>query len=81
MYRSFNHMDVKTTVTLSAPEEAFVLALARGLKPTRAATAAGYAVASARNLLRKPHIDAAVRTIAANLVQTVQRMDAGAGAA
>ena len=69
-------MDITTVITLSEKEEQFVLHLAKGLRPTRAATAAGYAVASARPLLLKPHIGAAVRHCAANMARCVAYINA-----
>lgn len=73
-------MQVRTTITLDAREEAFVLGLCRGMKPTAAATAAGYSISSARHQLRKSHVAAAVRHCAANLAAVVKRMDAEAAA-
>jgi phage terminase small subunit len=66
-------MDVKTIISLSEREEAFVIGLAKGLKPTRAAVAAGYSAASARPLLGKPHLAGAVRSITANMNAIVAR--------
>ena len=71
-------MQVMTTIELSAGEESFILGLAKGLKPTRAATAAGYSVATARILMRKPHVAAAIKHCAANMLYAVQRLDTAA---
>lgn len=70
-------MQVTTKIELSDREELFVLALAKGLRPTRAATAAGYSIASARPLLHKPHLAAAIRQCTANLLDACRRIDAG----
>lgn len=64
-------MDITTVITLSEKEERFVLNLARGLRPTRAATAAGFSVATARPLMLKPHVAAAIRHCAANMTRCV----------
>jgi phage terminase small subunit len=71
-------MQVTVPIELSEREEAFVVALAKGLKPTRAATAAGYSIATARPLLHKPHVSAAIKHCAANLLDACRRIDAGA---
>ncbi len=71
-------MHVVTKIELTEREEAFVLNLARGQKPTRAALNAGWSVASARPLLQKPHLASAIRTIAANMVAVVRTIDAAA---
>lgn len=68
-------MQVPTVVTLTDREEDFLMQLARGIKPTRSAINAGFAGPSARNLLAKPHIAAAIRTICANLNAVVRRID------
>lgn len=68
-------MQVKTTVLLTEREETFVVALCHGLKETSAAKAAGWSVGSARQLLLKPHVAAAVRQVAANLNHVVRRID------
>ena len=70
-------MQVTTQIELDEREEAFLLALAKGLRPTRAATAAGYSAANAKPLLHKPHMAAAIRHCAANLADAVRRIDAG----
>jgi phage terminase small subunit len=75
-------MQVQTTVTLSERERLFVFWLAHGLRPTRAASEAGYAIGSARNLLRKPHVRAALVAIAKNtstLLAKLERADAQQG--
>ena len=69
-------MQVRTTIELSDREEAFVLNMARGQKPTVAVANAGWSTASARNLLRKGHIQAAVKQIAANLAAVCNRINA-----
>lgn len=72
-------MEVQTTVILSERERSFVFWLAHGLRPTRAATEAGYSVGSARNLLAKKHIRAAITAIATNtaaLSAKLERSDA-----
>ena len=71
-------MQVTTKIALTDREEAFVLNLARGQKPTRAAVNAGWSVASARPLLLKPHLAGAIRTIAANMVAVVRTIDQAA---
>ncbi len=70
-------MHVTAKIELSSREEAFVVALAKGLKPTRAAVEAGYSIASARPLLHKPHVSAAIKQCTANLVDACRRIDAG----
>mgnify|MGYP001374548466 CR=1 FL=1 len=78
-------MRVQTTVTLSEREERFCFALAHGFRPTRAATLAGYAVGSARNLLAKPHVRAAIKAINRNTaavvarIETAEKREAGSG--
>ena len=71
-------MLVQTTIELTEREEAFVLALAKGMRPTRAAVAAGYSIATAKPLLHKPHVAAAIRHCAANMVRAVKLIDAAA---
>ena len=72
-------MQVTTQIELTEREEAFVLGLARGLRPTRAATAAGYSISTARPLLHKPHVAAAIKHCAANMVHAVRLIDAANG--
>jgi len=69
-------MKVKTTIELSAKQEAYVLNLCRGMRPTVAAVAAGWSTASARNMLRSPVIAMAIKHCAANLALTVARINA-----
>lgn len=69
-------LHVKTKVVLTSKEQSFVLAPAHGNRPTRAPTLAGYAVASARNLLRKPHIRAALRAVHNNTAAVADRIEA-----
>jgi phage terminase small subunit len=72
-------MRVGVVVELSERERDFVFHLAHGLRPTRAATEAGYAIGSARNLLRKPHVRAAIEAVAKNtsgLLAKLERADA-----
>ena len=69
-------MNVITQIELTEREEAFVLGLARGLRPTRAAVAAGYSISTARPLLHKPHVAAAIRHCTANMVHAVRLIDA-----
>lgn len=71
-------MDVQATISLTDREEFFILALCLGQRPTNAAATSGYSKASARNLLVKPHIAAAVRHCAANLVRAVAVIDKAA---
>lgn len=73
-------MQVTTRIELSHREEAFVIALAKGMKPTRAAIAAGYSIATARPLMQKQHVSAAIRHCAANLTDACRRIDEGANA-
>jgi phage terminase small subunit len=68
-------LQVQTTVTLSPREQRFILALAHGLKPTRAATAAGFSVSSARLLLRKPHVRAALTDVARNTAAVLASLE------
>jgi hypothetical protein len=68
-------LQVKTTVTLSAQEEAFVMALARGIPSCRAAQAAGWSAAQGRYLLERQHVAAALRAICANVQSAVARCD------
>ena len=68
-------LEVKSTIVLSEKEENFCLALCRGLRPSAAAISAGYAISSARNLLRQRHIAAAVKALTANLLYVCRRID------
>lgn len=68
-------MQVRTTVMLSQREEAFCFALAHGLRPTRAAKVAGYAISSARNLLAKQHVREALKAINRNTAAVVARIE------
>ena len=69
-------MRVPVIIELSEREDKFVRALCiHGLKPTRAATMSGYAVSTARHLLRKPHLREAVRAVHANAAAIVARLD------
>jgi hypothetical protein len=68
-------LQVKTTVTLTTNEEAFVIAVARGIPPCRAAQAAGWSFARARYLLGRQHVAAALRSICANVQAAVARAD------
>lgn len=68
-------MRVPVTVELTQREMDFVFALAHGLKPTRAATTAGYAVSSAKLLLRKPHVVAAIKAVHRNTQAVVEKIE------
>ena len=77
-------MQAEVTIQLTEREVDFIIAMAvRGFKPTRAATEAGYAISMARDLLRRPHIRAAILNVQRNASAAVERMgqlDAKAGA-
>lgn len=69
-------MKVPVTIELTDREEHFVRALCvYGLKPTRAATVCGYAVATARHLLRKEHIRQAIRAVHRNTSELMSRFE------
>ena len=70
-------LEVRTVVQLSTREETFIMALARGKKPCAAALAAGYSICSARHLLAKPHLAAALRSICSNVNAAVARCHDG----
>lgn len=76
-------MQVKTTITLTEREAKFVTAMALyGLPPTSAATAAGWAISSARDLLRKPHVREAIHQVHRNsgaAIERIARLDAKHG--
>lgn len=71
-------MQVTTPVVLTDREERFLWALANGLRQTRAATVAGYSIGSARNLLAKPHIRAAIAQVAKNTAAIARRLEQSA---
>jgi hypothetical protein len=61
----------------SDKEVGFLRALALGAKPCAAVRLAGYrSKASARNLLRKRHVQAGVRELADHLLRIVAKLDA-----
>lgn len=68
-------MRVQATIELSEREERFLWALANGLRPTRAALVAGYSAASARNLLKKPHVREALKAVHRNTSALVARIE------
>ena len=69
-------MMVPVIIELTQREETFVRALCiHGLKPTRAATMAGYASSTARHLLRKRHLRQAVRAVHENSSALVERFE------
>ncbi len=69
-------MRVPVIIELTQREEQFVPALCiHGVNPTRAAMVSGYAVSTARHLLRKPHLREAVRAVHANAAAIVARFD------
>ena len=59
-------MRITATIDLDERQERFVYALAYGLPPTRAATAAGYSIGHAKALLCKPQIVAALLAVRDN---------------
>ena len=52
-------MQLETAIDLDGRETAFVSVLATGQRPTRLAKPAGYSLANARNVLRRPDLRAA----------------------
>jgi phage terminase small subunit len=71
-------MIVSCEIQLTEKEAAFVAALARGIKPTQAAVAAGMSGPRGTALLRRPHVQAAVKQITANLIYVLGRISAEA---
>ena len=71
-------MKVYACVELTPREEKFVLAIAcYGYAPTRAATEAGYTKASARLLIARPHIRAALDDISHNVTTCIDKFERG----
>lgn len=69
-------MKVGVTIELSEREEMFVRALViHGLRPTRSAMVAGYAIATARHLLRKPHVREAIKSVHRNTLELMARFE------
>jgi hypothetical protein len=68
-------VEVRTTVVLSEKEQEFIYALCRGLKPTGDAQAAGFSQSVGPHLLVRPHINAALKTISANLASVVAKAE------
>jgi hypothetical protein len=58
---------MKIDVPLSTRQVRFLEAIAMGNRPAKAATLAGYSLASGVHLIRNPAIRAAIRAIGANL--------------
>lgn len=77
-------MQVQATITLTDREAKFVTNLALyGLSPTAAATKAGWAISSARDLLRKRHVRKAIHQVHRNsaaAIEHIARLDARYGA-
>lgn len=65
-------MQLNASIELTDREINFVQALAHGSRPTRAAKEAGYSVGSARNLLGRAHIRAALKAVSTN-AETILR--------
>lgn len=76
-------MRVTTEVLLTERERDFVIALTvAGHRPTRAAIESGWAVGSARNILRKTHVRSAIEAVARNsaaVLAKLERQEAKAG--
>ena len=69
-------MRVPVIIELSEREDKFVRALSiHGLRPTRAATMSGYAVSTARHLLRKNHVWQAIKAVHRNSTALVARFE------
>lgn len=69
-------MRVGVEIELTEREEFFIRAMViHGLRPTRAAKVSGYAVSTARHLLRKPHIRAAIKNVSANVGVLMSRFE------
>jgi hypothetical protein len=70
---------LETEIMLSANEEKFVFAVARGVRPSHAATSAGYSVGMASVLIRRSRILYALRSMGQNLADIVRsHLSAGA---
>lgn len=61
-----------TKATLSEREEAFVLAVARGLPPYRAAASVGYSPCHAYALIRRVNVLETLREVGINLSHVVR---------
>jgi phage terminase small subunit len=69
------------SLELSDREISFVSGLANGLPVTTAAKFAGYSASHAANLLRKPMVQAALRTLSVHLIAVVAKLDSWKAAA
>jgi len=65
-------MRVPVIIELTQRKEQFVRAL---LKPTQAATMSGYAISTARYLLRKNHVRQAIKAVHRNATALVARFE------
>ncbi len=70
-------MQVRTTIALNTRETAFVRALADGNAPSPAAVKAGFGISYARDLISKPHIQMALKSLAENATRAVNIAAAG----
>ena len=68
-------MRVFACVELAPREEKFVLGICYGLAATAAASDAGYSISSARLLLSKPHIQAALHDIQQNVATCLDKFE------